>query len=66
MQICREHEFYELGEMLGEGRYSKVYKGIDVETKQEIVAKRLLKIRHSRVQIEVLILQHLRGTKNNI
>ena len=57
-------EHYELVEKIGRGKYSEVFKAVDIRTKTFVVVKILKPVRQSKIKREIKILENLCGGPN--
>jgi len=55
---------YQLIEKIGRGKYSEVFKAVDIKNKRFVVVKILKPVRQSKIKREIKILENLRGGPN--
>ena len=59
-------DIFEVIRSLGRGKYSEVFKGINIQTDQNVAVKVLKPVRKSKIMREIKILETLRGGPNVI
>lgn len=64
--IWNEHDDYQIVKKLGRGKYSEVFKAINVKVHKECVAKILKPVKNIKIKREIKILELLRGGVNII
>ena len=59
LRIFRNIEDYEIINKIGKGKYSEVYKGMDVTSDKQVVIKVLKPVKKSKMKREIKILKGL-------